>query len=111
MIRHLEARAFLARHVPDDVATRVLERVAAHDAELDESYRWQSIPAMVRELSEEPLDTIGWGALLSCRLGIELGETPTAERAAALLAAIAQSAAATDALVGELRRLLQECAR
>lgn len=110
MTRHLEARAFLAQHVPADVATRVLERITAHDAELDESYKWQSIPAMVRELGEEPLDTIGWGALLSCRLEIELGETPVAARAVALLAAIAQGAAATDALVAELRRLLQECA-
>jgi hypothetical protein len=108
MSRHEEARVFLAEHVPDEVAARVLERIAAHDETLDESYRWAGVPVMVRELGEEPLDTIGWGALLSCRLGIELGESPMGERAAALLGAIAQSAAATDALVGELRRLLEE---
>ena len=98
MSRHAEARAFLAEFLPRDVGARALERITAHDDELDESYRWASLDALVRELAAEPVDTIAWASLVSVRV--------EGDRGRALLAAIAQGAADTDKLVGELRRLL-----
>lgn len=98
MSRHAEARAFLAEYVPDDVAIRALERIAAHDDVLDESYRWASVADLLRELGEEPVDTIAWASLLSVRVDGTRGRV--------LLAAVAQHAAKADQLVGELRRLL-----
>lgn len=99
MSRHAEARAFLAEYVPADVAALALERIAAHDETLDESYRWASVSKLVYELAEEPLDTIAWSSLLSCRV-----EDP---RGRALLAAISQRAAEAHHLVSELGRLLR----
>lgn len=106
MTRHPEARAFLAAHLDADVAARALERIAAHDETLDESYRWMSVSTLVRELAAEPVDTIAWGSLLASRVQADHGDTAHGQRAIALLAATAQRAAAADALVGELRRLL-----
>lgn len=100
---HREARAFLAEYVPSDVAARALERITAHDEELDESYRWASVAELVRELAEDPLDTIAWASLLSVRV-----EDP---RGRALLAAIAQRAAEADRFIAELRRLLEPAAQ
>lgn len=99
MTRHREVRAFLAEHVPADVDVRALERITAHDQELDESYRWVSVTLLLRELGEEPLDTIAWAALLSVRVH--------GSRGRALLAAICQRAAEADRLVLELARLLE----
>ena len=98
MSRHREARAFLAEFLPADVAARALERIAERDETLGESYRSTSLAELVRELGEEPLDTISWSSILSART-----DCP---RARGLLGAIAQSAAESDKLVGELRRLL-----
>lgn len=98
MTRHREARAFLVEHVEADIAARALERITAHDETLDESYRWASVTELVRELGEEPVDTIAWAALVSVRVD--------GARGRALLAAIAQHAAQADALVEELNRLL-----
>lgn len=106
MTRHREARAFLAEHVDPDIAARALERIAAHDETLDESYRWMSLSTLIRELAEEQVDSVAWNSLLAARVEADHGGTPRGDRAIALLAAIAQRAAATDALVSELRRLL-----
>lgn len=96
---HAEVRAFLAEYIEPTAAAGALERITAQDQELDESYRWASVPAMVRELGEEPLDTISWAAILSVRL--------TQPRERALLAAIAQRGAEAHKLHAELRHLVE----
>ncbi|MEJ7787958.1 MAG: hypothetical protein WKF96_24415 [Solirubrobacteraceae bacterium] len=97
-VRHAEVRAFLSEHIEPAAAARALQRITAHDEELDESYRWASVPALVRELGEEPLDVIAWASILSVRC--------TSERELALLAAIAQRGAEAVALHDELCRIV-----
>lgn len=95
---HAEVRAFLSEYVEPAAATAALARIAAHDEDLDESYRFASVPALIRELGEEPADTIAWAAILSVRL--------TSPRERSLLAAIAQRGAEAHRLHTELRRLV-----
>jgi hypothetical protein len=105
--RHPRPAAFLTASVPPAFADRALRRIEAKDDDLGDSYRWATLGSLVRELGEEPVDTAAWAALLASRLEHDqLDATSTGQRAHALLTAIAQKAAETDALVLELQRLL-----
>ena len=90
---------FLSAYVDPDVAELAFARITAHDETLDQSYRWSSVQALIRELGEEPADVVAWAAILSVRL--------TQPRERALLAAIAQRGAEAATLHAELCRLVE----
>ena len=87
-----------------DFATRALARIEAHHHELGDSYKWASLAGLVRELAEESADSAARASLIAARIEHDGGD---AQRARALLAAIAQHADAANVLVGELRQVLE----
>lgn len=98
MSRHTDVRAFMREYLPDEFASRVLERITQHDESLDESYTWASLRGLQLKLSEEIADVAGFAAIVATRTDDD--------RAGALLAAVAQRAAEAEAMSSELGRLL-----
>ena len=88
---------FLARHAPA-LAAAALARIEASEAQYGDSHLWASRRHLVQRLAEQTIDVGAYAALLAAR--------PDTTQARELLAAIAQRAAEADALIDELRRVL-----
>ena len=105
--RYPEAHAFLAAAgVHPEFAERAHARIQAQTDELDHSYLWCSLPALVTKCQQQGEDVGALAALIADRLQQDAGRQFTTTRAVALLTCATQRAGEADALIGALRRLL-----
>jgi phytoene dehydrogenase-like protein len=104
-------RTFLAdANVRPEFAARVLARIEDQHDELDESFLWAPLGSLVAESVEEAEDLAAWLALIATRLDYDASGSFADRRARALLTAATQHAGEADAMLLELRRLVERVA-
>ncbi len=101
-------RTFLAgTDVRPEFAARALARIEGQAEELDRSYEWASLSALIRDAARQAEDVAGYAAILAARIEYDATDAFSARRATALLTAAIQRAGEADAMFGELRRLVE----
>lgn len=104
-------RAFLtAADLRPEFAHKALARIEGQHDELGDSFRWASLTGLIAECCEETADTAAWASLIAARLEYDSDGSFADRRARAMLTAACKRADEADAMLSELRRLIERAA-